>query len=263
VFDCAKGATKLDRCRGLVSFEKRLEQSSMELGIEDGDADAICENAIKDLKYGVGLNHVPSGRFGAKAAWLTVNVIAHNLSPFDSFVRNEAWVATSLIAGALLAWSQMVCFEAALARAEPKTMRYLLVHKSRGLTSISTRAGLDSTKYIFGRAGRGQNENGWPAIAHHPDCIGAAGPGKVEVKKGNIDVHMFGDELFSADSRGNDRDVRRFVENQREALTKDRMVFDHCNSDHGGTHRVTPVLRLDADQISDMPATSSIRATTE
>jgi hypothetical protein len=60
--------------------------------------------------------------------------------PFDSFVRNEAWVATSLIAGALLAWSQMVCFEGALAKAEPKTMRYrvlhvaaLLVHKSRGL----------------------------------------------------------------------------------------------------------------------------------
>ena len=60
--------------------------------------------------------------------------------PFDSFVRNEAWVATSLIAGALLAWSQMVCFEGPLAKAEPKTMRYrvlhvaaLLVHKSRGL----------------------------------------------------------------------------------------------------------------------------------
>jgi hypothetical protein len=61
--------------------------------------------------------------------------------PFDSFVRNEAWVATSLIAGALMAWSQMLCFEGALAKAEPKTMRYrvlhvaaLLVHKSRGLT---------------------------------------------------------------------------------------------------------------------------------
>ena len=60
--------------------------------------------------------------------------------PFDSFVRNEAWVATSLIAGALLAWSQMVCFEGALAKAEPKTMRYrvlhvaaLLVRRSRGL----------------------------------------------------------------------------------------------------------------------------------
>jgi hypothetical protein len=61
--------------------------------------------------------------------------------PFDSSVRNEAWMATSLIAGALLAWSQMVCFEGALAKAEPKTMPYrvlhvaaLLVHKSRGLT---------------------------------------------------------------------------------------------------------------------------------
>jgi hypothetical protein len=31
------------------------------------------------LKYGVGLNHLPSGRFGANAAWATLNVIAHNL----------------------------------------------------------------------------------------------------------------------------------------------------------------------------------------
>jgi hypothetical protein len=43
-------------------------------------AHANCENAIRDLKHGVGLNHLPSGRFGANAAWLTINVIAHNLS---------------------------------------------------------------------------------------------------------------------------------------------------------------------------------------
>ena len=30
------------------------------------------ENAIRDLKYGVGLNHLPSGRFAANAAWLAV-----------------------------------------------------------------------------------------------------------------------------------------------------------------------------------------------
>ena len=48
--------------------------------------------------------------------------------PFDSFVRNEAWVAASLMAGALLAWSQMICFEGALAKAEPKTMRYQVLH---------------------------------------------------------------------------------------------------------------------------------------
>lgn len=43
-------------------------------------AHANCENAIRDLKYGVGLNHLPSGRFGANAAWLALNAIAHNLS---------------------------------------------------------------------------------------------------------------------------------------------------------------------------------------
>ena len=41
---------------------------------------AEIENAICDLKYGVGLNHLPSGRFPANAAWLAVQVIAHNLA---------------------------------------------------------------------------------------------------------------------------------------------------------------------------------------
>jgi hypothetical protein len=37
---------------------------------------AEIENTIRDLKYGVGLNHLPSGRFGANAAWLAFNVMA-------------------------------------------------------------------------------------------------------------------------------------------------------------------------------------------
>ena len=41
---------------------------------------AEVENAIRDLKYGVGLNHLPSGRFAANAAWLAVQVLAHNLA---------------------------------------------------------------------------------------------------------------------------------------------------------------------------------------
>jgi hypothetical protein len=40
---------------------------------------AVVEDVIRDLKYGVGLNHLPSGRFCANAAWMTLNVIAHNL----------------------------------------------------------------------------------------------------------------------------------------------------------------------------------------
>ena len=41
---------------------------------------AEIENAIRDLKYGVGLNHLPSGSFSANAAWLAVQVMAHNLA---------------------------------------------------------------------------------------------------------------------------------------------------------------------------------------
>jgi hypothetical protein len=40
---------------------------------------AVVEDVIRDLKYGVGLNHLPSGRFCANAAWMILNVIAHNL----------------------------------------------------------------------------------------------------------------------------------------------------------------------------------------
>ena len=50
------------------------------LGLEaDHRRHAEVENAIRDLKYGVGLNHLPSGRFAANAAWLAVQVMAHNL----------------------------------------------------------------------------------------------------------------------------------------------------------------------------------------
>jgi Transposase DDE domain group 1 len=41
---------------------------------------AEVESVIRDLKYGVGLNHMPSGKFGANGAWLGFNVLAHNLA---------------------------------------------------------------------------------------------------------------------------------------------------------------------------------------
>ena len=59
------------------------------LGLEaDHRRHADIENAIRDpassagqaLKYGVGLDHLPSGRFPANAAWLAVQVLAHNLA---------------------------------------------------------------------------------------------------------------------------------------------------------------------------------------
>ena len=48
---------------------------------------AEIENAIRDLKYGVGLNRLPSGRFAANAAWLAAQVMAHNLARWDGAHR--------------------------------------------------------------------------------------------------------------------------------------------------------------------------------
>ncbi len=56
---------------------------------------AEIENAIRDLKYGVWLNHLPSGRFAANGAWLAVQVIAHNLARWTTRIGLGEPVATT------------------------------------------------------------------------------------------------------------------------------------------------------------------------
>jgi hypothetical protein len=60
---------------------------------------AEVELAIRDLKYGVGLNHLPSGRFGANAAWLAFNALAHNLSRWVGIIGlgEGSFVATKTL----------------------------------------------------------------------------------------------------------------------------------------------------------------------
>ena len=59
---------------------------------------AVVEDAIRDLKYGVGLNHFPSGRFGANSAWLGLNVMAHNLARWTSRIGlGETLIATDTL----------------------------------------------------------------------------------------------------------------------------------------------------------------------
>jgi hypothetical protein len=45
---------------------------------------AVVELAIRDLKDGAGLSHVPSGDFSANGAWLACAVLAHNLIRWTS-----------------------------------------------------------------------------------------------------------------------------------------------------------------------------------
>ena len=66
------------------------------LGLEvDHRRRAEIENAIRDLKYGVGLNHLPSGRFAANGAWLAVQVIAHNLARWTARIGLGEQIVTT------------------------------------------------------------------------------------------------------------------------------------------------------------------------
>ena len=56
---------------------------------------AEIENAIRDLKYGVGLNHFPSGRFAANGAWLAVQVMAHNLARWTARIGLGEQIVTT------------------------------------------------------------------------------------------------------------------------------------------------------------------------
>jgi hypothetical protein len=56
---------------------------------------AEVENAIRDLKYGVGLNHLPSGKFAANGAWLAVCVMAHNLARWTARIGLGEGIVTT------------------------------------------------------------------------------------------------------------------------------------------------------------------------
>ena len=61
---------------------------------------AVCELAIRDLKAGAGLAHLPSGQFNANAAWLLAATLVHNLLRWTATLglgcRDQQTVAKTL-----------------------------------------------------------------------------------------------------------------------------------------------------------------------
>jgi hypothetical protein len=54
--------------------------------------------------------------------------------PSTSLAMNKAWQAAALTAAALLAWLKLLALDGSLARAEPKTLRYRILHAAARLT---------------------------------------------------------------------------------------------------------------------------------
>jgi hypothetical protein len=56
---------------------------------------AEIENAVRDLKDGLGLDHLPSGRFAANGAWLAVQTLAHNVARWTGRLGLGAGILTT------------------------------------------------------------------------------------------------------------------------------------------------------------------------
>jgi hypothetical protein len=50
---------------------------------------AVVELAIRDLKEGTGAAHIPSGHYGANAAWFACAVLAHNLGTWTDLLAHQ------------------------------------------------------------------------------------------------------------------------------------------------------------------------------
>jgi len=85
----------------------------------------ITDLADADIAY---LEALQRGR--GRAEKLICNLKDTGLANFPSadFAINQAWLTTTLIAHDLLAWTRMICLDGNLARAEPKKLRYCLLH---------------------------------------------------------------------------------------------------------------------------------------
>jgi hypothetical protein len=62
--------------------------------------------------------------------------------PSANFAINHAWVQLVLVAQDLLAWTKLLCLNGELARAEPKRLRYTLLHAAGNITRSGRRTRL-------------------------------------------------------------------------------------------------------------------------
>jgi hypothetical protein len=59
--------------------------------------------------------------------------------PSHAFALNQAWLAAALAAATLLAWLRLPALDGHLAKAEPKTLRYRILHAAARLTTSGRR----------------------------------------------------------------------------------------------------------------------------
>lgn len=105
---------------------------------------AVVELAIRDLKEGAGLEHIPSGHFHANAAWLTCSVLAHNIGVWTNLLGGEPMITnksrrTRLIALAAVIVNRSGRHQLRLPTAWPWAAQFTsMLNKVRSLPAIAS-----------------------------------------------------------------------------------------------------------------------------
>ena len=97
----------------------------------------ICDSADDDISY-LEARHRGHARVEDRIRNAKQTGLAN--FPCHAFVNNAAWLAVVLMACDLLAFTQSLCLEGELAAAEPKRLRYCLLHAAARLTRTGRRA---------------------------------------------------------------------------------------------------------------------------
>ncbi len=71
-------------------------------------AHAVVELAIRDLKEGAGLEHMPSGNFYANGAWLAAAVLAHNINRWTVALADQLPVTNQTMRTRLIAVAAVI-----------------------------------------------------------------------------------------------------------------------------------------------------------
>jgi hypothetical protein len=76
----------------------------------------------------------------------TAEAVGLDHFPSNDYQANQAWLQTVLIASDLTAWTQQLCLTGAMAKAEPKKLRWALWHTAGNITTTGRRQTLHLDK---------------------------------------------------------------------------------------------------------------------
>ena len=147
-----------------MSVRRGIPHAGAQLTFTDIDGrrfqTSITDQTDPDIAY---LEAVQRGRGRAEKLICNLKDTGCTNLPSADFQINQAWLTTCLIAHDLLIWCQRLCLTGDLARAEPKRLRYTLLHTAGVIVRSGRQTGSASPP-----AGPGPNNSSTRSPASAP-----------------------------------------------------------------------------------------------